>query len=75
MLQKQAYHLQQQLVHHSLMYVTQTYRCYVPDLLLLLLLCATHRLKKRKEFEDNVRRVGRWNHSVWVKVRVSAGQQ
>lgn len=25
------------------------------------------RLQKRKEFEDQVRRVGRWNPTVWVK--------
>ena len=29
---------------------------------------AEYRLKKRKEFEDTVRRV-RWNQGVWVKVR------
>ena len=29
---------------------------------------AEYRLRKRKEFEDLVRRV-RWNSSVWVKVR------
>lgn len=28
-----------------------------------------NRLKKRKEFEDLVRRVGRWNLTVWAKVR------
>ena len=28
---------------------------------------AEYRLAKRKEFEDNVRRVGRWNPGVWVK--------
>eukprot|EP00879_Flechtneria_rotunda_P012878 GHRR01013449.1.p1 GENE.GHRR01013449.1~~GHRR01013449.1.p1 ORF type:complete len:310 (+),score=85.29 GHRR01013449.1:659-1588(+) len=28
---------------------------------------AEYRLKKRKEFEDNVRRVGRWNHTIWIK--------
>ena len=30
---------------------------------------AEYRLKKRKEFEDLVRRVGRFNCAVWVKVR------
>ena len=29
---------------------------------------AEYRLKKRKEFEDLVRRVGRFNGTVWVKV-------
>ena len=28
---------------------------------------AEYRLAKRKEFEDQVRRVGRWNASIWVK--------
>jgi len=28
---------------------------------------AEYRMGKRKEFEDNVRRVGRWNGSIWVK--------
>jgi crooked neck len=28
---------------------------------------AQYRMTKRKEFEDNVRRVGRWNGSIWVK--------
>ena len=28
---------------------------------------AEYRQSKRKEFEDNVRRVGRWNAGVWVK--------
>jgi crooked neck len=28
-----------------------------------------YRLKKRKEFEDLIRRVGRFNSAVWVKVR------
>ncbi|KAL4860107.1 Crooked neck-like protein 1 [Chlorella vulgaris] len=28
---------------------------------------AEYRLQKRKEFEDQVRRVGRWNPTVWVK--------
>ncbi|KAF8063074.1 CRNKL1 [Scenedesmus sp. PABB004] len=28
---------------------------------------AEYRLRKRKEFEDNVRRVGRWNPSIWTK--------
>ena len=27
------------------------------------------RLRKRKAFEDDVRRVGRWNLSIWAKVR------
>lgn len=27
------------------------------------------RLKKRKEYEDLVRRVGRWNLAVWAKVK------
>lgn len=31
---------------------------------------AEYRLRKRKEFEDLVRRV-RWNQSVWVKVRTA----
>jgi len=33
--------------------------------------CSIHhpRLKKRKEFEDTVRRVGRWSLGVWAKVR------
>jgi hypothetical protein len=30
--------------------------------------CYVGRLKKRKEFEDTVRRVGRWNLAVWAKV-------
>ena len=30
---------------------------------------AEYRLKKRKEFEDMARRVGRFNASIWVKVR------
>ncbi len=29
---------------------------------------AEYRLRKRKEFEDLVRRVGRWNMGTWVKV-------
>ncbi|WIA20033.1 hypothetical protein OEZ85_005900 [Tetradesmus obliquus] len=28
---------------------------------------AEYRLRKRKEFEDTARRVGRWNHSIWIK--------
>lgn len=28
---------------------------------------AEYRLNKRKEFEDNARRVGRWNASIWIK--------
>jgi crooked neck len=28
---------------------------------------AEYRQSKRKQFEDNVRRVGRWNNGVWVK--------
>jgi crooked neck len=31
-----------------------------------------YRLKKRKEYEDLCRRVGRFNIGVWVKVRCSA---
>lgn len=27
-----------------------------------------YRLNKRKEFEDLVRRVGRWSLNIWVKV-------
>lgn len=34
-----------------------------------LLSCIVIRLSKRKKFEDHVRRVGRWQHNVWVKVR------
>ena len=30
---------------------------------------AEYRLKKRKEFEDMIRRVGRFNLTIWVKVR------
>lgn len=30
---------------------------------------AEYRLRKRKEFEDLLRRVGRWQPGVWVKVR------
>lgn len=30
---------------------------------------AEYRLKKRKEFEDMIRRVGRFNLAIWVKVR------
>ena len=30
---------------------------------------AEYRLKKRKEFEDLIRRVGRFNLTIWVKVR------
>lgn len=44
-------------------------------LLLLLLPAVLYcccRLKKRKEFEDTVRRVGRWNHGIWAKVRRQA---
>ena len=29
---------------------------------------AEYRMGKRKEFEDNVRRVGRWNGSIWVNI-------
>lgn len=29
---------------------------------------AEYRLRKRKEFEDTVRRVGAWNPGAWVKV-------
>ena len=29
---------------------------------------AEYRLKKRKEFEDMIRRVGRFNLSIWTKV-------
>lgn len=28
---------------------------------------AEYRLAKRKEFEDTLRRVGRWNPAAWVK--------
>ncbi len=31
---------------------------------------AEYRLKKRKEFEDLIRRVGRFNPAIWVKVRI-----
>jgi len=30
---------------------------------------AEYRLRKRKEFEDLLRRVGKWQPGVWVKVR------
>jgi hypothetical protein len=33
---------------------------------------AEYRLKKRKEFEDMARRVGRFNLTIWVKVRMHA---
>lgn len=33
---------------------------------------AEYRLRKRKEFEDTLRRVGRWQPSIWVKVRGAA---
>jgi crooked neck len=32
---------------------------------------AEYRLAKRKTFEDNVRRVGRFNGAIWVKVRTA----
>lgn len=35
---------------------------------------AEYRLKKRKEFEDLARRVGRFNLTVWVKVRTQHAQ-
>lgn len=31
--------------------------------------------QKRKEFEDNVRRVGRWNPTIWVKYATWEEQQ
>jgi crooked neck len=34
---------------------------------------AEYRLRKRKEFEDALRRVGRWQSGVWVKVRACVG--
>ena len=34
---------------------------------------AEYRLQKRKEFEDQARRVGRWNSTIWVKVCVWGG--
>lgn len=33
---------------------------------------AEYRLRKRKEFEDTIRRVGAWNPGAWTKVRVCA---
>ncbi|PRW59332.1 Crooked neck 1 [Chlorella sorokiniana] len=36
---------------------------------------AEYRLSKRKEFEDNVRRVGRWNPTIWVKYATWEEQQ
>lgn len=36
---------------------------------------AEYRLRKRKEFEDTVRRVGRWQPSIWVKVRAIRAAQ
>lgn len=35
---------------------------------------AEYRLRKRKEYEDLVRRV-RWNQSVWVKVQLTCSNQ
>lgn len=32
-----------------------------------------YRLKKRKEFEDMIRRVGKFNGRIWVKVRLAVG--
>ena len=34
---------------------------------------AEYQLAKRKEFEDQARRVGRWNGTIWVKVRAAGG--
>lgn len=31
--------------------------------------------QKRKEFEDNARRVGRWNPTIWVKYATWEEQQ
>ena len=36
---------------------------------------AEYRLRKRKEFEDLLRRVGRWQPGVWVKVGAMCGRE
>lgn len=37
--------------------------------------CRLTRLQKRKEFEDQARRVGRWNPTIWVKYATWEEQQ